>query len=55
MKFIEIFCHVLIGNLDRGIMNYILYMAEVIDKIEWAEADDARIFFAIIYPYCDVW
>jgi hypothetical protein len=29
-------------------------MADIIDKIEWIEVDDVRIFFAIVYPYCDV-
>ena len=29
-------------------------MAEVVDKIDWKEAEDVKIFFAIIYPYCDV-
>lgn len=40
--------------MDRGILNYVLYLAEVVDKIEWTETDDVKIFFAIIYPYCDV-
>lgn len=50
---IEIFCNVLIGNLDRSVINYLLYMAEIIDRVEWAESDDVKIFFAIIYPYLD--
>lgn len=29
------FCNVVVGNLDRGILNYILYMGEIIDKIDW--------------------
>jgi len=45
---------VLIGNLDRGVLNFILYMADVIDKIDWIESDDLKIFLGIIYPYCDV-
>ena len=48
------FTHVLIGNLDRGILNYILYMAEIVDKIEWKRIDDVKPFFGIIYPFCDV-
>ena len=44
----------LIGNLDRSILNYMLYMAEIIERVEWEESDDVKIFFAIIYPYCDV-
>lgn len=50
---IEIFCNVLIGNLDRSVINYLLYMAEIIDRVEWEESDDVKIFFAIIYPYLD--
>ena len=52
--FIEIFCNVLIGNLDRSVLNYLLYMAEIIERVEWQENDDAKIFFGIIYPFCDV-
>jgi hypothetical protein len=51
---VEIFCNVLIGNLDKAILNYILYSAEIIDRVEWQESDDVKIFFSIIYPYCDV-
>lgn len=51
---IEIFCNVLIGNLDRSVINYLLYMAEIIERVEWQENDDAKIFFGIIYPFCDV-
>jgi hypothetical protein len=29
-------------------------MADVIEKIEWLESDDLKIFLNIIYPYCDV-
>lgn len=29
-------------------------MGEVIDKIEWVQSEDVKIFFAIVYPYCDV-
>ncbi len=51
---IEVFCNVLIGNLDRAILNYIIYLAEIIDRVDWLESDDVKIFFSIIYPYCDV-
>ncbi len=54
IKFVEIFCHVLIGNFDRGILNFVLYLAEVIDKIDWTETDDIKTFFSVIYPFCDV-
>ena len=52
-KFLEVFCHVLIGNLDRSALNYLLYLAEMIDKIEWKETEDVKPFFNIIYPFCD--
>ena len=53
-QILEVFCHVLIGNLDRGILNYLLYLAEIIDKIEWIHVDDVKLYFAIVYPFCDV-
>jgi hypothetical protein len=52
-RYIEVFCQVIVGNLDRSIMNYILYMGEIIDKIDWQETEDVKIFLSIIYPYCD--
>ena len=48
------FCHVLIGNFDRGVLNFVLYLGEVIEKIEWIETDDVKLFLTIIYPFCDV-
>ena len=28
-------------------------MGEIIDKIDWQETEDVKIFLSIIYPYCD--
>jgi hypothetical protein len=53
-RYLEVFCHVLTGNLDKSCLNYILYMAEILEEIDWLSTEDIGIFFQIIYPNADV-
>lgn len=46
--------HVLIGNLDVAAIYYVTMVGDILEKIEWNETDDVRIFFANIYPFLDV-
>ncbi|CAF1157364.1 unnamed protein product [Rotaria sordida] len=52
-KFLELFTHVLIGNIDLACIYYITILGDTLDKIEWNETDDIRVFFNTIYPFLD--
>jgi hypothetical protein len=32
----------------------LITLFKVIDQVKWVETEDVKIFFTIIYPYCDV-
>lgn len=51
---LELFVHVLIGNIDVTCLYYVTSLADILEQIEWNETDDIRIFFANIYPFLDV-
>ncbi|CAF3959313.1 unnamed protein product [Rotaria sp. Silwood2] len=52
-KILELFTHILIGNIDLACIYYITILCDTLDKIEWNETDDIRVFFNIIYPFLD--
>ncbi|CAF1018673.1 unnamed protein product [Adineta ricciae] len=52
-KTLELFMHVLIGNIDVTCMYYVALLGEILEKLDWNETDDARIFFSNIYPFLD--
>ncbi|CAF3888321.1 unnamed protein product [Rotaria sp. Silwood2] len=52
-KILELFTHILIGNIDLACIYYITILCDTLDKIEWNETDDIRVFFNTIYPFLD--
>ena len=46
--------HVLIGHVDLACIYYVTLLGDTLDKIEWNETDDIRVFFNTIYPFLDV-
>lgn len=50
-KIIQVFGHVLMGNLDGSCFRYLLLMADFINLVEWKEVEDFRYFAAIVYPF----
>ena len=46
--------HILIGNIDLACIYYITMLGDILEKIQWNETDDIRIFFNTIYPFLDV-
>ena len=51
---LELFMHVLIGNLDVSAIYYTSILSDLVDTIEWNETEDIRVFFENIYPFLDV-
>ncbi|CAF3069840.1 unnamed protein product [Rotaria socialis] len=52
-KILELFSHILIGNIDLAGIYYVTLLGDILDKIEWNETDDIRVFFNSIYPFLD--
>ncbi|CAF4533134.1 unnamed protein product [Rotaria sp. Silwood1] len=52
-KILDLFTHVLIGNIDLACIYYITILGDTLEKIEWNETDDIRVFFNTIYPFLD--
>ncbi|CAF4801062.1 unnamed protein product [Rotaria socialis] len=53
MQILELFSHILIGNIDLAGIYYVTLLGDILDKIEWNETDDIRVFFNSIYPFLD--
>ncbi|XP_070540507.1 uncharacterized protein [Ptychodera flava] len=50
-KTVQTFAHMLVGNLDGATFRYLLLIADFIDKVEWKEVSDFRLFATTIYPF----
>ncbi len=46
--------NILIGNIDLACIYYVTILGDILEKVEWNESDDIRIFFMNIYPFLDV-
>ncbi|XP_033102930.1 uncharacterized protein LOC117105765 isoform X2 [Anneissia japonica] len=50
-KHIQIFSHILVGNLDGAVFRYLLLVADLIDRVDWRYVEDFKGFIANIYPF----
>ncbi|XP_074640808.1 uncharacterized protein LOC141898673 [Tubulanus polymorphus] len=50
-KFIQMFIHVLVGNYDAATYRYVLLLADLIDRVEWKQVNDFRLFCEVLYPF----
>ncbi|XP_077992401.1 uncharacterized protein LOC144446500 isoform X2 [Glandiceps talaboti] len=50
-KALQMFSHMLVGNLDAAVFRYLLLIADFIDKVEWKEMADFRAFASALYPF----
>ncbi|XP_071947755.1 uncharacterized protein [Antedon mediterranea] len=50
-KHVQIFSHILVGNLDGAVFRYLLLIADLIDRVDWRYVEDFKGFIANIYPF----
>ncbi|XP_072030797.1 uncharacterized protein [Amphiura filiformis] len=48
---IEIFTHILVGNLDACTFRYLLLIGDLIDRVDWRHVDDFKAFASNIYSF----
>ena len=51
---IEIFTHVIVGNLDACVFRYLLLICDLIDRVDWRHVDDFKAFASNIYQFLNV-
>ncbi|ESO98340.1 hypothetical protein LOTGIDRAFT_159143 [Lottia gigantea] len=50
-KMLQLFGHVLCGNLDAVCLRYILLLNDFIHSVDWQQVNDFRAFISVIYPF----
>ncbi|XP_030842136.1 neurofilament medium polypeptide isoform X2 [Strongylocentrotus purpuratus] len=50
-KFIQIFAHVMVGNLDATVFRYLLILTDLVDRVDWHHIEDFKYFIMAVYPF----
>ncbi|XP_033757062.1 uncharacterized protein LOC117339522 isoform X1 [Pecten maximus] len=50
-KTVQVFGHILAGNLDGAVFRYAMLMSDFIQAVEWKEVEDFRAFASVVYPF----
>ncbi|XP_045189015.1 uncharacterized protein LOC123546637 isoform X2 [Mercenaria mercenaria] len=50
-KVIQLFGHVLVGNLEGACFRYMMLLCDFICAVDWKEVEDFRAFAAVVYPF----
>nr|XP_054766729.1 uncharacterized protein LOC129273690 [Lytechinus pictus] len=50
-KFIQIFAHVMVGNLDATVSRYLLILTDLVDRVDWHHIEDFKYFIMAVYPF----
>ena len=53
-QLIQIFCHVLVNNLDGCVFRYLLHLLEVADSINWKDPSEITCYIETVYPFVTV-
>lgn len=54
LQMIQMYGHILVGNLEGSSFRYIMLLGDFIDAVEWKEVEDFRAFAAVVYPFLGV-
>ncbi|KAH3789098.1 hypothetical protein DPMN_167267, partial [Dreissena polymorpha] len=50
-KIVQLFAHILVGNLEGAVFRYTMLLCDFIDAIDWHEVEDFRAFASVVYPF----
>eukprot|EP00057_Strongylocentrotus_purpuratus_P010139 XP_011664613.1 PREDICTED: uncharacterized protein LOC764539 [Strongylocentrotus purpuratus] len=50
-QFIQIFAHVMVGNLDATVFRYLLILTDLVDRVDWHHIEDFKYFIMAVYPF----
>lgn len=50
-KFIQIYAHIMVGNLDATVFRYLLILTDLVDRVEWHHIEDFKYFLMAVYPF----
>lgn len=50
-KIIQLFGHILVGNLEGACFRYMMLLCDFICTVDWKEVEDFRAFAAVVYPF----
>ncbi|KAL4231540.1 hypothetical protein ACF0H5_009121 [Mactra antiquata] len=50
-RLIQMYGHILVGNLEGASFRYVMLLSDFITAIEWKEVEDFRAFAAVVYPF----
>ncbi|WAR22337.1 hypothetical protein MAR_016311 [Mya arenaria] len=50
-KLVQLFAHILVGNLEGACFRYMMLLSDFISAVDWKEVEDFRAFASVVYPF----